>query len=49
MRRFANIHSNITNNHKGLVFTQKNYITYYNTQITTIKRINFKRERNYKL
>ena len=49
MRRFANIYSIITNNHKGQYLQKLTKIIYHNTQITTLKRINPKRERNYKL
>ena len=49
MRRFANIHSIITNNHKGQYLQKLTKIIYHNTQIITLKRINPKRERNYKL
>ncbi len=49
MRSFANIYSIITNNHKGQYLQKLTKIIYYNTQITTLKRINPKGERNYKL
>jgi hypothetical protein len=49
MRRFTNIYPIITNNHKGQYLQKLTKITYYNTLITTLKRINPKRERHYKL
>ena len=49
MRRFANIYSIITNDHKGQYLQKLTLITYYKTLITTLKRINPKRERYYKL
>ena len=49
MRSFANIYSIITNNHKGQYLQKLTKIIYYNTLITTLKSINTKHERNYKL
>jgi hypothetical protein len=49
MRSFVNIYSITTNNHKGQYLQKLTKIIYHNTQITTLKRINPKRERHYKL
>ena len=49
LRRFATIYSIITNNHKGQYLQKLTKIIYHNTQITTLNRINPKRERKYKL
>ena len=49
MRSFTNIYLIITNNHKGKYLQKLTKIIYHNTQITTLKKVNPKRERNYKL
>ena len=45
MRSFTNIYSIITNNHKDQYLQKLTKIISHNTQITTLKRINPKRER----